>query len=138
MTTGFVLDASITIAWLFDEDAMASSIQPRLLEAELIAPWLWRLEIINTLLRSERQKRMTQADSIQLMESLDALDVEIIPEPKNRTLQGLAQTARPHQLSSYDAVYLDLAVTMGLGLFTNDQNLKDAAKRVGVTLIQLA
>ena len=135
--TGFVIDASMTLAWLLNEEGLAARIRPKLAHAQLVAPWLWRLEVVNVLLRLERQKRLTQADSTLLMEALGALDVQIRPEPQTRTLTGLAQTARPHQLSAYDAVYLDLAVTTGLGLFTNDANLKHAAKRVGVKLISI-
>ena len=57
-------------------------------------------------------------------------------EPPTRDLEKLALLARPHQLTAYDAVYLELATTLGLPLCTMDRNLKQAAKRLGVTLIQ--
>ena len=52
------------------------------------------------------------------------------------TLASLAQTARPHQLSAYDAVYLDIAISLDLPLFTDDHNLRTAADRMGVTVIE--
>jgi predicted nucleic acid-binding protein len=64
--------------------------------------------------------------------------VEIVAEPPVRSLTGLAAVARPHQLTAYDAAYLDLAVSLALPLFTRDQNLRTAAARVGVQLIQEA
>ncbi len=43
--------------------------------------------------------------------------------------------ARPHQLTSYDAVDLELAMSLKLPLFTRDNNLIAAARRVGVELV---
>ena len=56
----------------------------------------------------------------------------------NRTLSSLAQTARPHQLTAYDAIYLDFAISLALPLLTDDGNLRIAAERVGVTVIEPA
>jgi predicted nucleic acid-binding protein len=42
--------------------------------------------------------------------------------------------ARAHNLSSYDASYLELAMRLGLPLATLDDKLKTAAKAVGVSL----
>jgi predicted nucleic acid-binding protein len=43
--------------------------------------------------------------------------------------------AREHQLSVYDATYLELALRLGLPLATLDARLRDAATRVGVQLL---
>lgn len=40
-----------------------------------------------------------------------------------------------HQLSSYDAAYLDLALAENLPRATLDNNLRAAAKRAGVELL---
>jgi predicted nucleic acid-binding protein len=40
--------------------------------------------------------------------------------------------ARTHNLSAYDAAYLELAVRRGLPLATLDDKLKTAATRIGV------
>jgi len=50
----------------------------------------------------------------------------------------LSQTARAHQLTSYDAVYFDLAVRQGIPLLTDDGNLQTAVKRVGLEWIEPA
>jgi|688.fasta_scaffold917998_2 predicted nucleic acid-binding protein len=56
----------------------------------------------------------------------------------NRSLVGLAQTARPYQLTAYDAVYLDLAIGLGLPPLTDDSALRRAAQSVGVLAIDPA
>jgi predicted nucleic acid-binding protein len=129
-----VIDASVTLAWLFDEDSGAARVKPVLDRSELLAPWLWRLEVTNAVLVRERRKIVTEAQAFRLLGLLDELTIELMPEPVARTASGLAQIARPHQLSAYDAIYLDLAIRLGLPLFTRDGNLRAAAARVGVPL----
>jgi predicted nucleic acid-binding protein len=129
-----IIDASTTLDWLFDEDTSADRVKAILDTSEIVAPWLWRLEVTNAVLVRERRKLLTEAQSSRLLQLLDELNVELIGEPATRSVMSLAQTARPHQLSAYDAVYLDLAVRLGLPLFTRDNNLKAAAKRAGVAL----
>ena len=133
-----LIDANITLTWLFDEDDRRTALDQQFQSLELVAPWLWRLEVVHAILVRERRKHITQAQGSRYLQALESLGIEIVDEPVNRTLTGLAQTARPHQLSSYDAVYLDLAVSLRLPLFTDDGNLRDAAERVGVNLIQPA
>jgi len=65
---------------------------------------------------------------------MEALHVEVLGKTIDRSMVELAQTARPHQLTSYEAVYFDLAIP----LLTDDSNLQTAAKRVGVELIEPA
>lgn len=47
-----VIDATIAIAWAFHEEEMADQLGERLLAERLIAPALWRLEVLNVLRRS--------------------------------------------------------------------------------------
>ncbi len=129
---GCLIDASITLAWLFDEAGRGASLDRQIEQLELVAPWLWRLEVVNVVLIRERRGHLPQAQSSRLLESLEALEVEIVGEPGNRSLTSLAQTARPHQLTAYDAVYLDLAIGLGLPLLTDDTALRRAAQNVGV------
>ncbi|MCA8953155.1 MAG: type II toxin-antitoxin system VapC family toxin [Planctomycetes bacterium] len=47
----------------------------------------------------------------------------------------MANFARPHQLTSYDALYLELAIGVGKPLCTLDHGMQDAARRLGVELV---
>lgn len=131
----FIIDASVTLDWLFNEGTAANRIESVLDGAELVAPWLWRLEVLNAVLVRERRKLLTTARGDQLLALLEDWDVEIVPEPFVKSIRGLAALARPHQLSSYDVLYLETAVSLGLPLFTRDNNLRNAATRVGVPLV---
>ena|ERR1019366_6599272 len=131
-----IVDASITLSWLFEEDAAPAKVKRILERSELVAPWLWRLEVTNAVLVRERRKLLAAAQAIRLLQLIDELTIELVPEPAVRTASGLAQTARPHQLSAYDAIYLDLAIRLGLPLFTRDANLRATANRVGVSIVK--
>jgi predicted nucleic acid-binding protein len=45
------------------------------------------------------------------------------------------ELAMRHQLSSYDATYLELAMRHGLPIATQDQQLKNAAMTAGVVVL---
>jgi len=135
MRQRMVIDASATLAWLFEEGAIGKQIGAILADADRVAPSLWQLEVVNAILVKERRKLLTVERGIQLLELLEDWGVEIIAQPPARALKQLAARARPHQLTAYDAVYLETAIGQGLPLFTRDANLRSAALRVGVPLI---
>lgn len=128
-----VVDASATLAWLFGEE-QANAVESRLGDAALVAPSLWRLEVVNAILIKERRKDITPAQGVRFLQILEAMAIDIVSDPPGRSLEQLALFARPHQLTAYDAVYLELATALGLPLWTYDRNLQQAAKRLGVEL----
>lgn len=133
-----VIDASTTLAWLFNEKNRGVRLGRQFEELELVAPWLWQLEIAHVILKRERMKIYTEAQGNQRLQVIEDLGVEVLEGPQNLTLIGLARVARPHQLTSYDAMYFDTAIRLGLPMLTDDNNLRDAAKRSGVPLIDPA
>jgi len=84
-----VIDASVTMAWLFDEDAAAAKVKPVLDRCELVAPWLWRLEVTNAVLVRERRKLLTESQAFRLLQLLDELAIELVAEPLARSASGL-------------------------------------------------
>ena len=63
----FVLDGSVTLAWLFldEQDPYADAIVARLPNLEMLVPRFWHLEVANVLLVGERRRRCSQADTTQ-------------------------------------------------------------------------
>jgi len=133
-----VADARVTLAWVFDEGGRGTALDRQIGELDLVAPWLWRLEVVNAVLVRERRRELSEAKGSRLLAALESLEIDIVGEPVPRNLVSLAQTARPHQLTAYHAVYLDLAVSLGLPLLCDDGSLRSAAERVGVPLIESA
>lgn len=130
-----VIDASATLSWVFGQDE-SRAVEAVLENAgDLVAPWIWRLEVVNTVLVRERRKLLTRAQAARVLALLEALGVNIVPEPAHRQLSALADIARPHQLTAYDATYLEVAMNLGLPMLTLDANLRQASRAVGVKTV---
>jgi predicted nucleic acid-binding protein len=129
-----VVDATAAIAWTMHEDDKTVVLGEELADEQIVAPALWRLEVLNVVLKKERQRILTVEQGCRMLRDLDALGVQIVDVLAERTFEQLAELARKHQLSAYDAIYLDLAIAANASLWTLDQNLIDAAGRIGVPL----
>lgn len=133
--TAFVVDASVSLAWVFadEETAATERLLDQLRSDAASVPGLWRLEVANVLAGAERRGRITEAQSTRfalLLESLP-ITVHVTPPP----LAELLSTARRHGLTAYDATYLLLAIDLGLPIATLDAELAGAAERTGVALV---
>jgi predicted nucleic acid-binding protein len=136
---GFVLDCSVTMAWCFDDEATAytSHVRDRLMDVRAVVPSLWPLEVVNAIIVGERRKRLDESRGQRFITLLEALPIIVDDEMARRTFGDIVHLARAHQLSSYDACYLELAMRRGLPLATLDGKLKTAAKAVGLSLFDV-
>jgi len=136
----FVLDASVTVAWCFGDEASEGTraLLRRLDRDQAVVPAIWPLEIANILAVAERRKRIAAADAAQFVSLLETLNIRIDAAAPERGLREILALARAEALSSYDAAYLDLALREGLDLATRDQPLRQAAGRLGVGLVALS
>ena len=132
--TGFVLDASVAVAWCFDDESTpaAWALLDRLRTAPGHVPTLWELEIGNILLGAERRRRITQARAVSFLGILGELDIRVDPDLPGRAFRDALPIARAHHLTTYDATYLELAMRLGLPLATKDAALICAANAVRV------
>lgn len=135
-TPAFVLDNSVVMAWVLEEDCPgADAVMDRLAEGEARVPGIWPLEFANALVVAERRKRLTEADATRVREMVLALPIAVVPDDPARILSTALALARQQGLSVYDATYLDLAMREGLPLATVDDGLHDAARRCSVPLL---
>lgn len=137
---GFVLDGSITMIWGFEDEAdpYAEAILSRMPDLQAHVPSIWPLEVANALLVGERRRRITPADSARFLAILDALPIAVDDETVAHAWADTMHLARAHNLSSYDASYLELAIRLGLPLAAQDGKLKTAAEAVGVPLFKVS
>lgn len=132
----FVVDASVILAWCFDDESSdaADAAVERIMSEGAIAPAHWPLEVANALRSAERRGRIDEPSLRRLRPRLSALPVEVVPMELSTAL-GVIDVARRHELSVYDATYLDLADIRGIGLATVDGRLADACRNAGIALI---
>ncbi len=135
--TAFVLDASIALAWCFDDEATPASwaVLDRLESETAAAPSLLPLEIANVLALAERRGRITAARSAEFVALFGVLSVVIDEETSARALSEILSVARAERLTAYDATYLELAMRLGVPLATKDAALRQTATKLGIPLL---
>jgi predicted nucleic acid-binding protein len=138
--TRFVLDASVALAWVLDRNAdpYAVLVQQRVQAGErAVVPVLWQLEVTNVLAMVLRRGVLTAdevEEGLRYFEGFLTAQAEVVS-----TLPGMREIlrlARELDLTSYDALYVDLARREGLPLATLDKGLRVAAGKAGVALLQ--
>jgi len=138
MEKGFVVDNSVVMSWCFTDQAnsYADSILERLTDAVAYVPSVWALEVVNVLLAAERKKCISEAGSFHFISLLSQLPIHAEYESVNKEMKDLLGLARAHNLSSYDASYLGLAMRKGLPLATLDKKLRKAAASTKVPILE--
>lgn len=137
MVTGWVIDASMALAWgLPDESSATADRFWKEVESGLpvFVPALWWFECANALVVARRRGRLDDRLAQRMSSLLAALPVDTAAAPAGDGLLRLQVLAFKHDLSAYDAAYLDLAVMRAAGLATLDNRLADAARRDGITV----
>jgi predicted nucleic acid-binding protein len=133
-----VLDASITLSWCFPDEGSgyAQGILDMLGNGtSALVPAIWPFEIANGLLAGERRKRLSLAQVTSVLERIGVLPISVEPVRTDLAFVQVLAVARQHQLSEYDAAYLELALRQALPLATLDESLQRAARTAGVALV---
>lgn len=130
----FILDCSMAIAWCFEEerDAHSQLALTYCTKFKAIVPQLWYLEITNTLLISEKRSRLHMVDVVRFIDLFYSLPIDT----SNLTfsMHEIINVARSNKLTSYDAIYLMIAMHEGLAMTTRDKALIRACEDNGVPL----
>ncbi|MGA2075823.1 MAG: type II toxin-antitoxin system VapC family toxin [Terriglobia bacterium] len=137
----FVLDASVTLCWCFENQATkyTEAIFEMLAGGdEAVVPFIWPLEIANVLVTAERRKDLKAAQVTNFTEELTAWPIQVDTVGLDRAFQQILSAARFYRLSAYDAAYLELAIREGLPLATLDNDLRRAASAAGVKMAGLS
>jgi len=137
MSAAFVVDCSIAMAWLFHDEATpkTAALLNRLSTETALVPAWWYIEITNVLAMAERKGRITPAQSDAFIADLSKLGIEKDEEAPDRAFTHLLTLCRRHRLTSYDAIYLDLAIRRRLPLATLDDDLRKTAEKLSIGLL---
>ena len=133
--SGFVPDCSVTMAWLFEDEAEPATdvLLDRAARGGAAVPSLWHYEVANVLIQAERRGRIPAGRVAGLLQLLRRLPIETHPAPQEWV--GVVELAAGFRLSAYDAAYLHLAEHLALPLATRDRALRQAAGARGVALL---
>ena len=139
MTQSFVADASVAIAWIHpaqstrETEAMLDHLAAG---DSLVVPALWPLEVANALNVLRRRRKLTRDEVRSAIEIVRELPVVIDHEAAALAFTRLVELASEHEVTLYDATYIELATRRRLPLASNDARMKQAAIRSGVDLWQ--
>jgi predicted nucleic acid-binding protein len=138
-TGNLVLDGSAALAWIYPDEISIEIIAvfDSVMHFGAIVPSLWRIEVANSLIVSVRRSRITQKERDIALKSLRDLHIITDPETDIHIWSNTLSLADRHNLTVYDATYLELALRLSLPLATLDKELRTAAELEGVQLLGL-
>lgn len=135
----FVLDASVTMAWLLGDTKPTDRLYAQKVlnalkdpDTQAAVPTIWALEIANVIVRAEAKHLVSEAQSGAFLEMLSSASINSDHATFAAALNDTLQLARRYRLSAYDASYLELALRCALPLATLDVDLNKAARKAGV------
>jgi predicted nucleic acid-binding protein len=130
--SALVLDNSIVLAWCMADERhpLAEQAMELTLEQGAVVPGVWWYELRNALIVNERRGRLSAEDTRATLADLDEMNIAADAQHDTPTVLGLA---RRHELSVYDAAYLELALRRGLPLASLDRRLSQAATASGAS-----
>jgi predicted nucleic acid-binding protein len=138
----FVLDASVSAAWFLPDPSVnyALRVRRRLVDGDVaVVPVIWSIEMANVLAKAVRGGNLSLVDAEAALSQLEILLVSgprIEVEATSPLVWQAHATARKHQVTAYDGVYLELAQREALPLATLDKGLRAAAAKAGVGLVK--
>ena len=128
----FVADNSVIIAWFVPSQANALTREAwRLARKEQVhVPAMWQPEFVAVLRGLEKRGLLAQHQVDSAISRVERLGLEV--HGAFSALAPLADLARHHAVTAYDACYLQLAVSMGAKFYTRDAKLRQAARAAGI------
>jgi predicted nucleic acid-binding protein len=132
-----VLDASMAVAWLFDDERTDGTDEAlrRVVAESAIVPSPWRLEVANVLRNAVRRGRCDKEYVDRSIDRLRRLPITVDSETDDAAWEATRALARELGLTLYDAAYLEVARRLGLKLASCDHALLNAAATSGVATL---
>ena len=116
----FVIDASIAVKWVVEEDGTAAALLLRK-QAKLIAPELLVAECANILWKKVHRNELSKDEALLAARLLQGADLELLP---NRSLlEAATRIAIDLDHPAYDCLYVALAAANDCPFVTADERL---------------
>lgn len=115
-----VIDASIAIKWVIEEDGTPHALTLRQ-RAKLMAPELLVAECANVLWRKVRRDELSKEEALLAARLLQGADIELLPG--RSLLEAAARMAIDLDHPAYDCLYIALAIENDCRFVTADERL---------------
>lgn len=132
-----VIDASATIALVFNEDGVATTFENFRIVAlgGVIAPSHWPAEVGNALVSNVRRRRLQPRHIEFVIERLGLLKIAIESTPDFVEMTSIVEMAINFGLSYYDAAYVHKAQSRQATLFTFDRRMRETGARLNIPVM---
>lgn len=132
-----VIDASVMGPLLVpdERDSEHSSLVGLLESGTVIVPGHWHLEVASLGRSAVLRKRLDRDSYIGGLDALGGYLITVDPLTASNAWTQSLRLALRHQLTPYDAAYLELAIRLGSPLLCDDIALANAASAEGVKLL---
>lgn len=132
-----VLDCSIAVSWFFEDEASEKTddILAIIQEEGAFVPAIWHLEFGNVLIQAEKKRRISKAQVINCLELIKELPITTDNDHSDKYMDRIIALALEHQITTYDASYLELSMRLGLSLATKDKKLYQVASKLGIPVL---
>ncbi len=133
--SAIVLDNSVVISWCLQDkkDPLAEHAMDRVIRHGAVVPGIWWYELRNALVMNERRGRLNAADTAATLADLRQLRISVDQRHDESTVISLSRT---HDLSVYDAAYLEVALRRTLPIASLDRRLRQAAAALNITIFE--
>ncbi len=134
-----VIDPSAAAAWVMPDEQVSAAkdlyAQARTVDSLFHAPQLWLWEMGNVLVMGHRRLRLSADDVERGLELISAAQVTLDATPNVHRRAQIARLALTHDLTFYDASYLELVLRLNGQLASRDKQLLAAAQSCGIVCL---
>jgi predicted nucleic acid-binding protein len=135
----FVCDASVALAYLLPDETFPALhqwlIHDRLGQGKLWVPSHWWAELTNGLIVAVRRRRIEASVVPTMLATAASWFPEVTWPFDHEDAQKTAHLAQAHQLSLYDAMYLQLALNLSLPIAGFDKKMLHAARALNIPIL---
>lgn len=135
----WVVDSSFVCS-LFLPDEKSTGVEAifsDVLDSSLKAPILLKYEVANAVRSAVRRGRITPAVAMEILPLFLDLPIEYDPLDNTSRASRILELALDHDLSVYDATYLELALHTNSGLLALDRKLQEICRQKDVPVIEV-
>lgn len=123
------------LSWCLEDETepLAEQAMHHVNQYGAFVPGIWWYELRNALVMNERRGRLSVADNAATLADLHQMRISVDQAHNESVVLALA---RAHNLSEYDAAYLEVALRRRLPIASLDQRLRHAAVDLKITILR--